>query len=196
MIKAKGYAAILKAGKYTIGRTHEPGTKYYSSDGKTPQLILADHIIRLANHSAVRWSDHPLVQKQLARGVWVEARKTAGKLGKDMKQWEADNPLEVYLKKKVPAPSSIEITPDEQLLMSAISTQKEETDDRTMHVVDIDNEADISAEELTALEKRFIQLNYKDLESFAERNGVDYDALVEGGALDWVERKAAKRNKK
>jgi len=192
----KGYAAILKAGRYTIGRTHEAGTKYYSSDGKTPQLILAEHIMRLANHSAVRWSDHPLVQKALARGVWVNARRAAIKRGENMEKWEAGNPLEVYLKKKVPAPASIEMTPDEQLLMSAFDTQKEETDDRTMHVVDVDNEADISAEELAALEKRFIQLNYKDLESFAERNGVDYDALVEGGALDWVERKAAKRNKK
>jgi len=191
----KGYAAILKAGDYTIGRTHEKGTKYYSSDGKTPQLILAEHVIRLANLSAVRWSDHPLVQKSLARGVWKNARKAAIMRGENIEKWDAGNPLEVYLEKKVPVPTSIGMTPDEQLLMSAINTQTEETDDRTMHAVDVIEEADISAEELAALEKRFIQLNYKDLESFAERNGVDYDALVEGGALDWIEKKAAKRNK-
>jgi len=191
-----GYAAILKAGDYTIGRTHEKGTKYYSSDGKTPQLILAEHVIRLANLSAVRWSDHPQVQKSLARGIWKNARNAAIKRGENVEKWEADNPLEAYLGKKVPAPTSIGITPDEQSLMSAFNTQTEETDDRTMHAVDVVEEADISAEELAALEKRFIQLNYKDLESFAERNGVDYDALVEGGAQDWIERKAAKRNKK
>ena len=197
MITAKGYAAILKAGRYTIGRTHEPGTKYYASDGKTPQLILADHIMRLLNHSAVRWSDHPLVQKQLARGLWKNARNAAIKHGKNIEKWEADNPLEVYLKERVDAPSDIEMTPDEQLLMSAFNTQTEETEDRMIHAVDIDTEeTDISAEELSSLEKRFMQLPYKSLNTFAERNGVDYDALIAGGALDWVERKAAKRNKK
>ena len=192
----RGYTAILRAGKYTIGQSHEKGTKYYFSDGVTPQLLLAEHIKRLEDHSAVRWSDHPVVQKRLARGAWVADRRAAWKRGENIEKWDADNPVENYLKRRFPAPTNIQLGPDEQILMAAFNTQKEETDDRMMHVVDIDNETDISMEELDALEKRFMQLNYKDLESFAERNGVDYDALIEGGAQDWVERKAAKRNKK